>query len=137
MRLLPLKSEADFARLDDGGTTGQACRRQSPIYPPPHLMSWLSAANLPQPHDRQRLDVAWTRGSEKAGQPETENARALLEALFGNGPYLTETALQDPGLVATLWRQAPTPLAGSCRDWQRSGLARAGGTSEAAPACGG
>jgi glutamate-ammonia-ligase adenylyltransferase len=32
---------------------------------------------------------------------------ALLEALFGNSPYLTETALQNPDLMADLWERGP------------------------------
>ena len=121
--------EGDFARLDDDGTTGQACRRHSIIYPPPHLMSWLSAANLPQPHDRQRLAVAWTRWTEKAARPETADARALLEMLFGNSPYLTETALHNPGFVADLWQTGPdAALAGiMSRLAEIKDFARAGG----------
>ncbi|MFZ5779227.1 MAG: bifunctional [glutamine synthetase] adenylyltransferase/[glutamine synthetase]-adenylyl-L-tyrosine phosphorylase [Pseudomonadota bacterium] len=32
---------------------------------------------------------------------------ALLDALFGNSPYLTETALQSPTFVTDLWRRGP------------------------------
>jgi [glutamine synthetase] adenylyltransferase / [glutamine synthetase]-adenylyl-L-tyrosine phosphorylase len=99
-------------------------------------MSWLSAVNLPQPHDRQRLAVAWTRWTEKAARPETEDARALLDVLFGNSPYLTETALQDPGLVADLWQAGPdAALAGILSQLARTrDLARAGSTTEAVAA---
>src|ERR1700754_1952182 len=70
-------------------------------------MSWLSTSSLPLPHDRGRLAVAWTRWMEKAPKPETPEATALLDALFGNSPYLTETALRDPGFMTDLWRRGP------------------------------
>src|SRR5258705_229146 len=63
---------------------------------PPHRMSWLSTARLPRPHDPERRDVAWTRWNEKATRPGDPTEVALLDALFGNSPYLTETALQNP-----------------------------------------
>ena len=70
-------------------------------------MSWLSTARLPRPHYAERLAVAWTRWEESAERPEDPAAVALLEALFGNSPYLTETALKDPGFMADLWRDGP------------------------------
>ncbi|MBS0518356.1 MAG: bifunctional [glutamine synthetase] adenylyltransferase/[glutamine synthetase]-adenylyl-L-tyrosine phosphorylase [Proteobacteria bacterium] len=70
-------------------------------------MSWLSTTSLPQPHDRERQDVAWRRWEEKAPRPADAAAVALLDALFGNSPYLTETALKDPGFMADLWRAGP------------------------------
>jgi glutamate-ammonia-ligase adenylyltransferase len=70
-------------------------------------MSWLSTASLPQPHDAARLAVAWTRWSEKAARPEAPEAVALLDALFGNSPYLTETALQNPDIAVDLCHQGP------------------------------
>jgi glutamate-ammonia-ligase adenylyltransferase len=75
-------------------------------------MSWLSTARLPRPYDKERLAVACTRWSEQAALPDDPDARALLDALFGNSPYLTETALQNPILMADLWRDGPDgPLA--------------------------
>ncbi|MBS0224305.1 MAG: bifunctional [glutamine synthetase] adenylyltransferase/[glutamine synthetase]-adenylyl-L-tyrosine phosphorylase [Proteobacteria bacterium] len=70
-------------------------------------MSWLSTARLPRPHHVERLAVAWTRWDEKAQRPGDPAAVALLEALFGNSPYLTETALKDPDFMADLWRRGP------------------------------
>ena len=70
-------------------------------------MSWLSTALLPRPHDKQRLEVAWTRWNEKAPRPDDPAAIALLDALFGNSPYLPETALQNPGFMPDLWRDGP------------------------------
>ena len=70
-------------------------------------MSWLSTVRLPRPHHKDRLAVAWTRWDEKAARPEEPAAAALLEALFGNSPDLTETALKDPDFMADLWRRGP------------------------------
>ncbi len=73
-------------------------------------MSWLSTARLPHPHDLERLAVAWTRWTEKAQRPSDPAEVALLNALFGNSPYLTETALQNPVFVTDLWRQGPETI---------------------------
>src|SRR4051812_35946509 len=70
-------------------------------------MSWLSTARLPRPYDAERLAVAWTRWRETAAMPEDAAGEALLDALFGNSPYLTETALQNPAFMADLWRDGP------------------------------
>ncbi len=70
-------------------------------------MSWFSTAHLPRPHDKERRDVAWTRWREKATQPDEPTAVALLDALFGNSPYLGETALQNPAFMTDLWRDGP------------------------------
>jgi len=71
-------------------------------------MSWLSIPNhLPRPHDKDRLAVAWTRWEEKAERPRDDAFRTLLESLFGNSPYLTEAALQNPSFLTDLWRDGP------------------------------
>ena len=70
-------------------------------------MSWLSTDRLPRPHDPQRLAVGWARWQEQAPQPAEAPARALLDSLFGNSPYLTEIALQDRGFMTDLWRDGP------------------------------
>jgi [glutamine synthetase] adenylyltransferase / [glutamine synthetase]-adenylyl-L-tyrosine phosphorylase len=70
-------------------------------------MSWLSTAHLPRPHDLERRDVAWTRWSEKAARPDDPAELALLDALFGNSPYLTETVIQNPTFMTDLWRRGP------------------------------
>ena len=57
-----------------------------------------------------RRDVAWTRWNETAAQPDDPAQRALLDALFGNSPYLTETALQDPVFMSDLWRRGPDAI---------------------------
>ena len=51
--------------------------------------------------------MAWARWTEKAPKPQTPEATALLDALFGNSPYLTETALQDPAFVTDLCLHGP------------------------------
>src|SRR5690349_12098210 len=76
------------------------------MYRAPPPMSWLST-NLPRPHDAERLAIGWTRWREKAAMPGDAAAEALLDALFGNSPYLTETALQNPSFMADLWRDGP------------------------------
>ena len=70
-------------------------------------MSWLSTACLPRPYDSGRLAVAWTRWREKSAVPNDTSFEALLNALFGNSPYLTETALQNPDFLTDLWRDGP------------------------------
>ncbi len=70
-------------------------------------MSWLSTDRLPRPHDPQRLAVAWARWNEQTARPDDAAAIALLDALFGNSPYLSETTLQDPAFMTDLWRRGP------------------------------
>ena len=49
--------------------------------------------------------------------PADPAAVTLLDALFGNSPYLTETALQNPIFMTDLWRRGPEPiLAGLAED---------------------
>jgi glutamate-ammonia-ligase adenylyltransferase len=73
-------------------------------------MSWLSTARLPRPHDQERQAVAWARWTDKAQRPSDPSEVALLDALFGNSPYLTETALQNPVFVTDLWRLGPETI---------------------------
>jgi glutamate-ammonia-ligase adenylyltransferase len=54
--------------------------------------------------------VAWTRWNEKAARPGDPTEVALLDALFGNSPYLTETALQNPVFMTDLWRRGPDAI---------------------------
>jgi glutamate-ammonia-ligase adenylyltransferase len=93
-------------------------------------MSWLSTDRLPGPHDMERLTVAWTRWDERATRPDDHGGIALLEALFGNSPYLTETALQNPEFMTDLWRHGPDIAIaglldelGRCRAAAREGAA--------------
>ncbi|WP_296324663.1 bifunctional [glutamine synthetase] adenylyltransferase/[glutamine synthetase]-adenylyl-L-tyrosine phosphorylase [Reyranella sp.] len=55
--------------------------------------------------------MAWTRWDERAARPDDPAAIALLDALFGNSPYLTETALQSPDFMTDLWRRGPDATA--------------------------
>ncbi len=73
-------------------------------------MSWLSTIRLPRPHDPERLKVAWTRWNELAPPPDNAADRSLLDALFGNSPYLTETALKSPTFMTDLWRHGPEAI---------------------------
>src|SRR5262245_26908259 len=74
---------------------------------PAHRMSWLTTDRLPRPHDTERRAVAWTRWNEIAARPDDPTQVALLDALFGNSPYLTETTLQNPTFMTDLWRRGP------------------------------
>ncbi|MFI5003091.1 MAG: glutamine-synthetase adenylyltransferase, partial [Reyranellales bacterium] len=73
-------------------------------------MSWLSTDRLPRPHDKERRAVAWTRWTEQTARPGDPAAVALLDALFGNSPYLTETALQNTAFVSDLWHRGPDAI---------------------------
>ena len=94
-------------------------------------MSWLSTARLPRPHDTQRCGVAWTRWAEQAARPDDAGAVALLDALFGNSPYLTETALQNRDFVSDLWRSGPDATLDGLR--RKLGEAQAAARTGAAP----
>ncbi|MCW5745564.1 MAG: bifunctional [glutamine synthetase] adenylyltransferase/[glutamine synthetase]-adenylyl-L-tyrosine phosphorylase [Alphaproteobacteria bacterium] len=77
---------------------------------------WPVAA-LPRPHDRQRQQTCrerWHERSERCANPAALHEMAddgsggvLLDALFGNSPFLSELALSDPDFAALLWRQGP------------------------------
>ncbi|WIM14287.1 MAG: [glutamine synthetase] adenylyltransferase/[glutamine synthetase]-adenylyl-L-tyrosine phosphorylase [Enhydrobacter sp.] len=56
------------------------------------------------------------RWDEAAERPEDAAAVGLLEALFGNSPYLTETALKDPAFMADLWRHGPDAACAALND---------------------
>ena len=94
-------------------------------------MSWLSTARLPRPHDLQRCEVAWTRWAEQAPRPDDTGAVALLDALFGNSPYLAETALQNREFVSDLWRRGPDPVLDGLR--QKLAAAQAAARTGTAP----
>ena len=96
-------------------------------------MSWLSTARLPRPHDQERRNVAWARWCEKADKPEDPGFRALLNALFGNSPYLTETAIQNPAFMTDLWREGPQSIvAGLAVELRGARTMALGGESPAA-----
>lgn len=73
-------------------------------------MSWLSTKHLPLPHDPERQAIAWARWTEKTAPPNDAESVALMDALFGNSPYLTETALQNPDFMTDLWRRGPDAI---------------------------
>jgi glutamate-ammonia-ligase adenylyltransferase len=95
---------------------GKRARRIETIYLPLPRMSWLSTRQLPLPHDAARLTVAWARWSERAPRPDDPAVVALLEALFGNSPYLTDAALQNTDFMANLWLHGPDTAVVSLRD---------------------
>ncbi len=57
--------------------------------------------------------MAWARWADKAHRPSDPTEVALLDALFGNSPYLTETALQNPIFMTDLWQQGPEAILAS------------------------
>ena len=85
-------------------------------------MSWLSTDRLPHPHDPQRLEVAWARWRELAPPPDDSGARALLDTLFGNSPYLSHIMLEDPGFAVRLLRDGPDAAITAVFDGQRAAL---------------
>ena len=78
--------------------------------------SWPLAA-LPRPHDGARRRTYRERWQERnTGDSRAAIVRdmeadaagtALLDALFGNSPFLSELALSDPDFTALLWRDGP------------------------------
>src|SRR5260370_14182076 len=107
---------------------GERDTRLQQLPRPTHRMSWLSTARLPRPHDPERRDVAGTRWNETAARPDDPTAVALLDALFRNSPYLTETALQNPVFMTHLWPRRPDAigLAPAVQPRSHRPLARAG-----------
>ena len=47
---------------------------------------------------------------ESGAARRSRRQSALLDALFGNSPYLTETALQNPTFMTDLWRRGPDAI---------------------------
>jgi glutamate-ammonia-ligase adenylyltransferase len=52
------------------------------------------------------------RWREGAAMPDDPESVALLDALFGNSPYLTETAIRNPIFMSDLWRRGPDASCG-------------------------
>lgn len=77
--------------------------------------------------------MAWARWADKAQRPSDPAEVALLDALFGNSPYLTETTLQNPVFVTDLWRQGPEAILADLASELRAvwGAARDGALPEA------
>lgn len=50
------------------------------------------------------------RWDELAARPDDPAEEALLDTLFGNSPYLTETALKSPTFMTDLWRRGPDAI---------------------------
>jgi len=70
-------------------------------------MSWPVSLKLPAPNDTTRVATGWARWREKAPTPADAGCMALLDSLFGNSPYLAESALLSPDFVTDLWRDGP------------------------------
>ncbi len=74
-------------------------------------------AGFPRPHDGERLRTCrerWREHADRSGHTHVIHAleaggpgAALLDALFGNSPFLSELALSDPAFTALLWHEGP------------------------------
>ncbi|MBL8659002.1 MAG: bifunctional [glutamine synthetase] adenylyltransferase/[glutamine synthetase]-adenylyl-L-tyrosine phosphorylase [Rhodospirillales bacterium] len=87
------------------------------------MTKWLAnqKGDLPLPADPERAGVGlerWLTAAAAAGPQLVERARAqageravrrLLDALFGNSPYLTFLCEREPGLLAALIGDGPDP----------------------------
>ena len=89
----------------------------------PHFRVADSLQNVPRPFDADAVRTAredWLAAAENAEMPDGGNAAAvarsvmgdsaagaLLDAIFGNSPYLTVAALRDPGFVCDLMMRGP------------------------------
>ncbi|HUN51087.1 MAG TPA: bifunctional [glutamine synthetase] adenylyltransferase/[glutamine synthetase]-adenylyl-L-tyrosine phosphorylase, partial [Candidatus Sulfotelmatobacter sp.] len=82
-------------------------------------MTWRSAS-LPRPYDKSQAAEGlrrWHEAGAAAGLAAFATAfaaepagRALLEALFGNSPYLGQCALEEVGLVRRLAQEPPAAI---------------------------
>lgn len=61
----------------------------------------------PQPYDPQSLALAAERWTAAAGTDLRDIDSAMLAAIFGNSPYLTDVAVQNPDFVAAVGRIGP------------------------------
>ena len=63
----------------------------------------------PAPYDRERSAVALERwrslGPACRDMADDADGAALLGCLFGNSPYLSESALSDPAFLIEMWHQ--------------------------------
>jgi glutamate-ammonia-ligase adenylyltransferase len=79
-------------------------------------MTFTRALTLPRPHYAGQLKVRnerWLERLRELGHGERERPpEALLAALFGNSPYLSEIALSEPDFLADLWREGPDATVG-------------------------
>ena len=79
-------------------------------------MTFTPALTLPRSHHAEQLKVRserWLERLRDLGQGKGEQPpEALLAALFGNSPYLSEIVLSEPGFLADLWRAGPDATVG-------------------------
>ncbi|MFO1158273.1 MAG: bifunctional [glutamine synthetase] adenylyltransferase/[glutamine synthetase]-adenylyl-L-tyrosine phosphorylase [Reyranellaceae bacterium] len=69
--------------------------------------------------------------------PDDPEAVVLLDALFGNSPYLSETAIQNPSFMTDLWRLGPDASSRGLRaELDAAGAAARDGAPPAAVATG-
>lgn len=79
-------------------------------------MTFAQTHLLPKPHHQGQLKVRnerWVERLRDLGGPGVAPLPdALLAALFGNSPYLSEIALSEPAFLADLWRDGPDAAVG-------------------------
>jgi glutamate-ammonia-ligase adenylyltransferase len=69
----------------------------------------ITPASLPQPFDRARSQRTFDQLAEAGYRPEGD-ARALLDAAFGNSPYLSRLAVREHAILPRLFADGPAPL---------------------------
>jgi len=79
-------------------------------------MTLTHAPKLPRPHHAGQLKVRnerWLERLRDLGHGDGDRPPdALLAALFGNSPYLSEIALSEPKFLADLWREGADATVG-------------------------
>ena len=99
-----------------------------------HFLSHLK--NPPQPADRERAATGlerWREAAERAEDPQLAafaadlagdpGGRALLEAVFGNSPFLTQCLLGEPDFARRLFLEGPDEVLSALRRDLRTDLA--------------
>jgi glutamate-ammonia-ligase adenylyltransferase len=71
---------------------------------------------LPPPHDRDAVERGLAQWQEETGAPAPPAHRPLLEAVFGNSPYLAGLALREPETLTRLLEEGPDAAFGAALD---------------------
>ena len=72
-------------------------------------------ASLPQPFDRARAQRTFEQLADAGYVPGSE-VRVLLEAAFGNSPYLCRLAVREHAVLSRLFAEGPGALLAEARD---------------------
>ena len=102
----------------------------------------LTVENWPRPVDRDRAELGLERLRDRAGQSpdpdlpgfvqtltEDPNGLAMLRAVFGHSPYLTECVLADIGFLRRLVEEGPDACLTACLEEIDPGLDAEGDTA--------